>query len=98
MTITPERAVTPMITAAAVYPALERRVAAARTRVALSFRVFDTRTKLRDEDALSLAMAEGGGDDWAALLTALARRGVKLRVQVSDFDPIGGAALHRAAW
>lgn len=64
-----------MITAEAVYPVLERRVAAARSRAALSFRVFDTRTRLRDDDARTLALANGGGDDRAALLTAVALAG-----------------------
>lgn len=87
-------AVTPLITAAEAYPALERAVAAARREVALSFRVFDTRTRLRTDEAREAA----GGRDWAALLAAVAARGVKVRLQLSDFDPIGGAPLHRDAW
>lgn len=90
--------VTPLITAAEAFPLLEGRVAAAEREVSLLFRVFDTRMTLRDEAALDLAGAEGGGTDWAALLIALARRGATVRLQVSDFDPVGGAALHREAW
>ncbi len=89
---------TPLITAAEAFPLLERRAASAAREVSLLFRVFDTRTALRDEAARELALSEGGGEDWAALLLAVARRGVKVRLQVSDFDPIGGAALHREAW
>ncbi len=89
---------TPLITAAEAFPLLERRAASAEREVSLLFRVFDTRMALRNETARDLALAEGGGEDWAALLVAVARRGVKVRLQVSDFDPIGGAALHREAW
>lgn len=86
--------VEPLITAAEAYPELERRAAAAKSSISLSFRVFDTRTKLRTAEAIALAP----GDDWAALLAALASRGVKVRLQISDFDPIGGAELHRETW
>ncbi|MFN3260268.1 MAG: phospholipase D family protein [Pikeienuella sp.] len=89
---------TPLITAAEAFPLLERRAASAEREVSLLFRVFDTRMTLRDEAARDLARAEGGGEDWAGLLVAVARKGVKVRLQVSDFDPIGGAALHREAW
>lgn len=84
----------PLITAGEAYPVLERRAAKARTSLLFSFRVFDTRTKLRTSEAREVA----AGDDWAALLVALAARAVDVRLQVSDFDPIGGAALHRATW
>lgn len=87
--------VTPLITAAEMYPLLERTVAAARTDVTLSFRIFDTRTALRTDEARAAA---GGGGDWAALLVGVAARGVRVRLQISDFDPIGGASLHREAW
>ena len=82
-----------LITAEEAFPLLERRVAAARRTVDLSFRIFDTRTRLRTEEA----RAACAGEDWADLLAALAGRGVKVRVLISDFDPIGGAALHAAA-
>ncbi len=87
-------AVHPLLTAAEAFPALERAAVAASRRIWLSFRVFDFATKLRTEDAKALA----SGDDWAALIAAKAAEGVDIRVQVSDFDPIGGASLHRAAW
>lgn len=86
--------VEPLITSAAAYPLLERRALAARDSLLFSFRVFDTRTRLRTAEAREAA----GGDDWAALLAALAAKGLDVRLQVSDFDPIGGAELHRAAW
>ncbi len=89
---------TPLITAAEAFPLLEQRAASAEREISLLFRVFDTRMALRDEAVRGLALAEGGGEDWAALLVAVARRGVKVRLQVSDFDPIGGASLHREAW
>lgn len=94
-TCAPGSTVTPLITAAEAFPILERQVAAALETVDLSFRIFDTRTHLRDPDALAAA---DGGDDWASLLAALAARGVRIRLLVADFDAIGGADLHRAAW
>ena len=84
----------PLLTAAEAFPALERAAAGASRRIWLSFRVFDFATKLRTGEARALAP----GDDWASLLAAKAAEGVDIRVQVSDFDPIGGASLHRAAW
>lgn len=86
--------VEPLITSAEAYPKLESMVAAARRRVLLSFRIFDTRTSLRTAEARSFS----DGSDWAALLLALAKKGVDVRLQVADFDPIGGAELHRDAW
>lgn len=86
--------VTPLITAAEVYPVLERRALKARAEIALIFRIFDTRTRLRTAEARAAA----DGDDWAALLVALAARGVRIRLQASDFDPIAAASLHREAW
>ncbi len=83
-----------MITSEEAYPLLERVIAGARRRVFLSFRIFDTRTQLRNDEARNAA----GGEDWAALLITLASKGVDVRLQVSDFDPIGGADLHRDAW
>ncbi len=84
----------PVVTAAEAYPELERAAVAAEREILFSFRVFDCETRLRTAEARKAA----GGDDWAALLAALAARGVRVRLQVSDFDPIGGAALHEAAW
>ncbi|QIE55686.1 cardiolipin synthase [Pikeienuella piscinae] len=86
--------VAPMITAAEVYPVLERRALKAQAQIALLFRIFDTRTRLRTPEARAAA----DGDDWAALLVALAARGIRIRLQTSDFDPIAAASLHREAW
>lgn len=86
--------VEPLITAAEAYPTLERAVLGARRIAAFSFRVFDARARLQTQEARSFA----GGDDWASLIAATAAKGVKVRIQMSDFDPIGGAALHAAAW
>lgn len=86
--------VSPLITASDAYPALERAAIKARSRILLSFRIFDTRTRLRTDDA----RARASGDDWAALLATLAADGIDTRIQVSDFDPVAGADLHRDAW
>lgn len=86
-------AVEPMITAEEIFPALERRIAEARAQVALLFHVFDSRTMLFSEEARAIA-PEG---DWAALLAAVAARGVRVRVFVSDFDGLGAPGQRRQA-
>ena len=83
-----------LITSAEAYPKLEAMAMRARRRALFSFRIFDARTRLRLPEARDFAE----GDDWAALLIRLAKKGVDVRLQVSDFDPIGGAELHRQAW
>ncbi|WP_340107844.1 phospholipase D-like domain-containing protein [Pikeienuella sp. HZG-20] len=90
----PDGDVQPLITAAEACPVLERRAIAARESILLSFRIFDTRATLRTAEARAVA----DGEDWAALLVALAAKGVRIRMQVSDFDPIACAGLHQAAW
>ncbi len=83
----------PLITAAEGFPALERLADSARDELFLTFRIFDPRTKLRDPE-----IRERGLDTWADLLALVARRGVKLRLLVADFDPLFTSTLHRAAW
>lgn len=84
---------TPLITAAEVFPALERLAAGARSELLMSFRIFDPRTALRSPD-----LRAEGLDDWADLLAAVAARGVSVRLLLSDFDPVFTSDLHRAAW
>lgn len=82
-----------LITAEEMFPALERLVLGAERELFLSFRIFDSRTRLRSEEALELGLTT-----WADLMVHTAERGVKVRMLLADFDPIFTGNLHRAAW
>ncbi|MGR3375262.1 phospholipase D-like domain-containing protein [Salipiger abyssi] len=84
---------TPLITAAEGFPALERLADTAREELVLSFRIFDPRTRLRSPELI-----ERGLHTWADLLAQVARRGVRLRLILADFDPVFTSDLHRLAW
>ncbi|WP_146586397.1 phospholipase D family protein [Puniceibacterium confluentis] len=84
---------TPLITAAEGFPALERLAYDAQEELFLSFRIFDPRTRLRTAE-----LREQGLDTWGDLLALIARRGVRIRMILSDFDPLFTSDLHRRAW
>ena len=84
---------TSLITASEGFPALERLAASAREELVLSFRIFDPRTKLRSPE-----LRERGLETSADLLAMVAKRGVRIRMLLSDFDPIFTSDLHRLAW
>ncbi len=84
---------TSLITAEEGYPALEQLANGAREELLLSFRIFDPRTRLRTPELL-----DQGLKTWADLLRLVARRGVRIRIILSDFDPQFTSALHRLAW
>ncbi|HEX8213967.1 MAG TPA: phospholipase D-like domain-containing protein [Allosphingosinicella sp.] len=85
--------VTPLIEAADMYPTLEHLVLDARRSVWLSFRVFDPETKTRSERCRELGIA-----DWAALIEHSVRRGVTVRILLTDFEPVLADYLHAASW
>jgi phospholipase D1/2 len=80
------------ITAAEAYPAFERAVLAAREEIVAGFRIFDMSTTLRSPEARAI------GTDWFDLLLHALRRGVALRLVLSDFDPVVGTELHGETW
>ncbi|MBV2359952.1 cardiolipin synthase [Thalassococcus sp. CAU 1522] len=84
---------TPLITADEGYPAFEALVSGAQDHVFLSFRIFDPKTRLRRPD-----LRERGLENWADLITWTARRGVRIRILLADFDPLLAPDLHRQAW
>ncbi|GGG70585.1 hypothetical protein GCM10011415_17770 [Salipiger pallidus] len=84
---------TSLITAAEGFPALERLAASAKEELVMSFRIFEPETKLR-----SAELIERGLETWADLLADIARSGVKIRMVLSDFDPIFASDLHQLAW
>lgn len=84
---------TPLITASEMFPALEEMVLSAQHEVLLAFRIFDARTALRSDAALSRGLKT-----WADLFAHTAARGVTLRLLLADFDAVFTPDLHRAAW
>ncbi|HEY0626642.1 MAG TPA: phospholipase D-like domain-containing protein [Allosphingosinicella sp.] len=85
--------VTPLIEAADMYPTLEHLVLDAKEAVWLSFRIFDPDTKTRSERC-----KEMGIGDWGALLDQTVRRGVEVRILLSDFEPVLADYLHAGSW
>ncbi|NJM82532.1 MAG: phospholipase [Tabrizicola sp.] len=81
-----------MVTASEAYPALERAFLSARREISAGFRVFDLKTRLRSDEALRI------GKTWFDLVFHTLRRGVTLRIVLSDFDPVARPRLHRATW
>lgn len=87
----PLGAVTPLLTAAEAYPALERLFLEADRRIVVGFRIFDPETRLHSPEGRAI------GTTWFDLLVATLRRGVRLTVIVSDFDAIVRPDYHMRA-
>lgn len=85
--------VSPLIEAAAMFPAFEELVLGAQKSVWLAFRVFDPATKTRSDRARELELG-----DWRAILGHVIRRGVEVRILLSDFEPILADELHAGSW
>lgn len=85
--------VTPLVEAADMFPTLERLMLGAERSVWLAFRIFDPDTKTRSDEAKALGLA-----DWAALLAHAARRGVEVRILLTDFEPVLADYLHAGSW
>lgn len=83
----------PLITASEMFPELERMVLSAKDEVLLAFRIFDARTALHSDEALSKGLKT-----WADLFAHTAERGVHIRLLLADFDPVFTPDLHREAW
>jgi phospholipase D1/2 len=88
----PEAPVQVFITAAQAYPALERAFLDAQHDIVAGFRVFDLKTRLRSAEARAI------GPTWFDLVIHTLRRGVAIRIVISDFDPVARPRLHRATW
>ncbi len=81
-----------LVTAAEAYPAFERLVLDARDEVVMGFRIFDPRTRLRSAEGRAV------GETWADLLADALRRGVRITLYLSDFDPLVATDLHAGTW
>lgn len=83
----------PLITAAEMFPALEQLCLRTQEELLMSFRIIDPLTRLRSSEALELGL-----ETWADLITHVAKRGVKIRILIADFDPLFTPELHQSAW
>ncbi len=86
-------ATTPLIEASAAYPALENAMLDARTEALLGFRVLSPRTKLRTDRARSQGL-----DTWCDLVANTVARGVRVRILMTDFEPVMANGLHQRTW
>lgn len=80
------------VTAGEAYPAFERAFMNAEHEISASFRLFDLTTKLHSPEARQL------GDTWFDLMLDTLKRGVAVRIVVTDFDPVAAPELHQLAW
>lgn len=87
----PETLQEPLITAEQAYPALEELALSAKRELLLGFRVLDPRTKL-------IGPGRAHGSTWFDLLRHRLSEGVRVRMLLSDFDPLGRIDLHHSAW
>ncbi|MGR3484586.1 MAG: phospholipase D family protein [Paracoccaceae bacterium] len=81
-----------LVTAQEAFPAFERAVLDARSRIDMGFRVFDPTTRLRSDEGRAV------GETWFDLIADALRRGVRVRLILSDFDPVIREPLHAATW
>lgn len=81
-----------LITADEGYTAFEQAVVCAVDRIDMGFRVFDPRTELTSDEGKEI------GKTWADLLVFKLNAGVKISIQISDFEPIVRPYLHHLSW
>jgi len=82
-----------LIDGAEAFSAIEEAVAAATRSVFLASWVFDPQFPVQSRKTQA-----GGATQWTSLLVAAARRGVDVRLLLTDFDPIIKIDLHEEAW
>ncbi len=80
------------LTAEEAWPAFERHVLKAERRIVAGFRIFDPMTRLRSEAARAI------GEDWFDLLVHVLRKGVRVDMILSDFDPVIAPDMHCESW
>lgn len=80
------------VAAEGAYAAFERAVLSAEQSVIGGFRIFDMRTRLVSDEARAI------GETWFDLLVNVLRRGVRLKLVISDFDPVYATELHKGTW
>ncbi|MEY1556361.1 phospholipase D family protein [Yoonia sp. R2331] len=81
-----------LVTAAEAFPRLEEEFLDAKCDIVAGFRIFDPWTSLYS------TRAKTHGDTWFDLIVATLNRGVRLRLILSDFDPVVRTGLHLGTW
>ncbi|WP_299695051.1 phospholipase D-like domain-containing protein [uncultured Tateyamaria sp.] len=80
------------VAADGAFAAFEEAVLDAQTSITGGFRIFDMSTPLLSDTARAV------GETWFDLLVHVLRRGVRMDLAVSDFDPVYATELHQQAW
>ena len=88
-----QTSVEPLVTAYNAFPAMERMVIGASRSVHLSLHVFSSRTRTRSAEAHARGLT-----DWGQLLAFKLNEGVRIRLLINDFDPVGAPDLHASTW
>ena len=81
-----------LVTASEAYPALEKAVIEAETRIDMGFRVFDPRTPVLSDRAKEI------GETWVDLMVHKLDQGVRIKIALTDFDPVVRAKMHATSW
>mgnify|MGYP001502733695 CR=1 FL=1 len=85
------QSVTPLIEAAEAYPAIEEAIIEAREEIFLAYWTFAPTMHLTS------AKAPADVSDWQSLIGRKVREGVRVRMLISDFDPVFTGAFHADA-
>lgn len=83
----------PLITAEQAFPQMESLVLGAEKTLDLALHIFSPRTKTRSADAHRAQLT-----DWGSLLADRLSWGVRVRLLLNDFDPIGAPDMHATVW
>ncbi len=84
----PGHEITPLIEADETFAEIERAINAAEQEVFMAYWTL----------APYLSLVTDRDEDWIGLLARAARRGVRFRILLADFDPVFTLSLHRDAW
>ncbi|MFN2258525.1 MAG: phospholipase D family protein [Parasphingopyxis sp.] len=85
--------VTPLVESAQMYPTLEHAILKSERFVWLAFRVLAPDMKLRSDKVRAQGLKT-----WRDLLIETVKRGVEVRILLSDFEPVMADYLHAGSW
>ncbi|MGB7432370.1 MAG: phospholipase D family protein [Ahrensia sp.] len=84
---------TPLITAEEIFPVMEQEILAASRSIMLSLHVFSPRTNTRSQEAHKKTLL-----NWGELIADALSRGVRVRILLNEFDPVGVSDFHAQIW
>lgn len=85
--------VVPLVEASSAFPVMETLIIGAQHSASLAFRILDPDTKTHSEAASERNLAT-----WGEMFVDAALRGVRVRILLTDFEPVMAHDLHRLAW